>query len=127
MSDNSFWGDEKMIFTSDRHLSSSQNKLSDVNKTYINISNGQKFELLVCKRQDYFKRKRIKNYYFSNKNIKRFWRKIQIGNFLNYNDCNYCDVLGNYSYLGWIKNILLTLIKEASEELKMKVEMNINI
>ena len=60
-------------------------------------------------------------------NIKRFWRKIQIGNFLNYNDCNYCDVLGNYSYLGWIKNILLTLIKEASEELKMKVEMNINI
>ena len=28
-------------------FSSPQNKLSDVNKTYIDISNGQKFELLI--------------------------------------------------------------------------------
>ena len=44
-SDNSFWRgwerpDEKIIFMSN------QNKLSDVNKTYINISNEQKFKLI---------------------------------------------------------------------------------
>ena len=42
-------------------------------------------------------------------NTKRFWGEIQIGNFLNYDDCNYCDVLGNYSYLGWIERAHLKI------------------
>jgi len=66
-SDISFFGRQENDFLLLIILSSSQNELSDVNKTYINISNGQKFELLVCKRQDYFKQKRIENDYFSNK------------------------------------------------------------
>ena len=66
-SDISFFGRQENDFLLLIILSSSQNELSDVNKTYINISNGQKFQLLVCKRQDYFKQKRIENDYFSNK------------------------------------------------------------
>ena len=41
MSDDSYLGYKKMIF------SSPQNKLKDVSKTYIDISNWQKFELLL--------------------------------------------------------------------------------
>ena len=46
---NLFWGDEKNWFQKFKKIifSSHQNELSDVNKTYINISNGQKFELLI--------------------------------------------------------------------------------
>ena len=59
--------------------------------------------LLVFKRQAYFKRNRIENEYFSNK-YKEVWAgKYKFGCFLIYDDCNYCDVLGNYSFLGWIK------------------------
>jgi hypothetical protein len=41
---NLFWGDAKMIFIPKYHFLVSQNELSDVNKTNIDISNGQKFE-----------------------------------------------------------------------------------
>ena len=45
--DNSFFGDEKMIFKSKESFPI-HNKLSDVNKAYIDIiGNGQKFELTV--------------------------------------------------------------------------------
>ena len=45
-SDNLFLGDEKMIFLLLKMIfSSPKNKLSAVNKTYIDISTGQKFEL----------------------------------------------------------------------------------
>ena len=47
MSDNLFWGSEKIISEAKR---SQKNELSDVNKTYnIDISNGQKFKLLISK------------------------------------------------------------------------------
>ena len=53
MSDNSFLGDEKMIFRGKIFFSSRHYELSDLNKTYIqgrhspdiDIGNGQKFEL----------------------------------------------------------------------------------
>ena len=59
-------------------------------------------------KDDYFKQKRIENDYFSYK-YKEVLGEIQIGNFLNYDDCNYCDVLGNYSYLGWIERAHLKI------------------
>ena len=47
MYDNFFSGCEKMSFRSKKnHFLFPKNKLSDVSKTYIDISNGQKFELL---------------------------------------------------------------------------------
>ena len=47
MSDNSSFGDKKIIFRSKKKIFLlPQNELSDVNKTYVHISNGQKFELL---------------------------------------------------------------------------------
>ena len=45
-SDNLCWGDKKMISGSKKSFSRPQkNELSDVNKTYINIGNWQKFKL----------------------------------------------------------------------------------
>ena len=47
-SDNLFVGDKELIFfTSEIVFSAPKNELSDVNKTCMDISNGQKFELLV--------------------------------------------------------------------------------
>ena len=47
MPDNSFFGDEKIIilFSENHVLVPPPNFLSDVNKTYIDIGNGWKFEL----------------------------------------------------------------------------------
>lgn len=39
------------------------------------------------------------------KKYKEILGEIQIGNFYDYDDCNYCDVLGNYSCLGWIERV----------------------
>ena len=48
MSDNLFFWDKKKIFLLLKVIFLSQkNELSDVNKAYINISNGQKFELYM--------------------------------------------------------------------------------
>ena len=44
-SDNLFWVDDKLFLEVKNHLLSPQNKLSDVNKTFIDLGNGQKFEL----------------------------------------------------------------------------------
>jgi hypothetical protein len=41
MSDDSFWGNEKIFSEGKIIFSSPQNKLSGVNKTYIGIGNGQ--------------------------------------------------------------------------------------
>ena len=47
-SDNLFWWDEKIIFRSKKSFSHPpQIELSDINKTFIGISNGQKFKLTV--------------------------------------------------------------------------------
>ena len=47
MFDNLFLGDEKIIFRGKNVIFLSPKNLSAVNKTYIYISNGQKYELLV--------------------------------------------------------------------------------
>ena len=48
MSDNLFFGDEKIFLALKIFFSSPEYKLLDVNKTYIDISNGQKFEQIIC-------------------------------------------------------------------------------
>ena len=47
-SDNSIFGDEEIILNSESHFIIPQNKLLDVNKTYIDLSYGQKFEKIIC-------------------------------------------------------------------------------
>ena len=44
-SDVLFLGTRKIFFTSENHFLIPKNELSDINTTYIDISNGQKFEL----------------------------------------------------------------------------------
>ena len=61
---NLFWGDEKNWFQKLKKIifSSHQNELSDLNKTYIDISNGQKFELLAKYILENLKSKPVKDW-----------------------------------------------------------------